>query len=109
MVCELEQGWNKTLQGCGPPGTEFDTPDLESEDQNKDKQWDLGTVREEALECHHLLHRLLKPLDDTVYSIAKEARGQEWSIQQEESVLILKFRQIQPPRELTMHVPLPNR
>ncbi len=26
MVCVLEQGWNKTLQGCGPPGTEFDTP-----------------------------------------------------------------------------------
>ncbi len=30
MVCVLEQGWNKTLQGCGPPGTEFDTPGLES-------------------------------------------------------------------------------
>ncbi len=28
MVCVLEQGWNKTLQGCGPPGTEFDTPAL---------------------------------------------------------------------------------
>ncbi len=28
MVCVLEQGWNKTLQGCGPPGTEFDTPGL---------------------------------------------------------------------------------
>ncbi len=23
MVCVLERGWNKTLQGCGPPGTEF--------------------------------------------------------------------------------------
>ncbi len=30
MVCVLEQGWNKTLQGCGPPGTEFDTPALHS-------------------------------------------------------------------------------
>ncbi len=29
MVCVLEQGWNKTLQGCGPPGTEFDTPAVE--------------------------------------------------------------------------------
>ncbi len=29
MVCVLEQGWNKTLQVCGPPGTEFDTPVLE--------------------------------------------------------------------------------
>ncbi len=29
MLCVLEQGWNKTLQGCGPPGTEFDTPDLD--------------------------------------------------------------------------------
>ncbi len=29
MVCVLEQGWNKTLQGCGPPGIEFDTPDLD--------------------------------------------------------------------------------
>ncbi len=29
-LCVLEQGWNKTLQGCGPPGTEFDTPDLEA-------------------------------------------------------------------------------
>ncbi len=28
MVCVLEQGWNKTLQGCGPPGTEFDTTGL---------------------------------------------------------------------------------
>ncbi len=25
MVCVLEQDWNKTLQGCGPPG-KFDTP-----------------------------------------------------------------------------------
>ncbi len=30
MVCVLEQGWNKTLQGCGPSGTEFDTPALRS-------------------------------------------------------------------------------
>ncbi len=28
-VCVLEQSWNKTLQGCGPPGTEFDTPAIE--------------------------------------------------------------------------------
>ncbi len=28
MVCVLDQGWNKTLQGCGPPGTEFKTPGL---------------------------------------------------------------------------------
>ncbi len=30
MVCVVEQGWNKTLQGCSPPGTEFDTPVLVS-------------------------------------------------------------------------------
>ncbi len=28
IVCVLEQGWNKTLQGCGSSGTEFDTPAL---------------------------------------------------------------------------------
>ncbi len=28
MLCVLEQGWNKTLQGCGPLGTEFNTPGL---------------------------------------------------------------------------------
>ncbi len=30
MVCVLDQGWNKTLQGGGPPETEFDTPALGS-------------------------------------------------------------------------------
>ncbi len=29
MVCVLEEGWNKALQGCGPPGTEFETPGLD--------------------------------------------------------------------------------
>ncbi len=28
-VCVLEQDWNKALQGCDPPGTEFDTPALD--------------------------------------------------------------------------------
>ncbi len=28
MVCVLEQGWNKILQGCGPPETEFDVFDV---------------------------------------------------------------------------------
>ncbi len=36
MVCVLEQGWNKTLQGCGPPGIEFDTPDLHPQQQHDD-------------------------------------------------------------------------
>ncbi len=31
IVCALKQGWNKTLQGCGPLGAEFDTPALDSQ------------------------------------------------------------------------------
>ncbi|KAI2662758.1 E3 ubiquitin-protein ligase TRIM58 [Labeo rohita] len=27
-LAKSNKGWTKTLQGCGPPGTEFDTPDL---------------------------------------------------------------------------------
>ncbi len=30
IVYVLGQGWNKTLPGCGPPGTEFNTPVLDS-------------------------------------------------------------------------------
>uniref|UniRef100_A0A672Q4T8 Calcium release activated channel regulator 2A n=1 Tax=Sinocyclocheilus grahami TaxID=75366 RepID=A0A672Q4T8_SINGR len=34
MVCVLEQGLNKTLQGSGPPGIEIDPPDLWSHDSD---------------------------------------------------------------------------
>ncbi len=41
MVCVLEEVWNKTLQGCGPPGTEFDTPDVKLQEttSNEKNYW----------------------------------------------------------------------
>ncbi len=44
MVCVLEQGWNKTLQGCCPPGIEFDTPALHYKSVALFLIWDGGSL-----------------------------------------------------------------